>query len=114
VRTIQEVAEEAGRDLDGFGWHVFVFVNVGVDGERAREEAAFGMGGNYNQDFKPMVDSVAAAGTADEVTEKLAAFVDAGARSFVFTPMTTPEATDAMVHELVTEVMPRVQAHASS
>jgi probable F420-dependent oxidoreductase len=114
VQTIREVAEEAGRDLDGFGWHAFVFVNVGVDGDRAREEAAQGMGGNYNQDFRPMVDSVAAAGTADEVTEKLAAFVDAGARSFLFTPMTTPDATDAMVRELVTEVMHRVQAYASS
>ena len=35
-----------------------------------------------------MVDNVAAAGTPDEVSEKLEAFYDAGARHFVFSPAT--------------------------
>ena len=44
------------------------------------------MGGSYHQDFTEMVDSVAAAGTPDEVQRKLEAFVDAGARHFIFMP----------------------------
>jgi probable F420-dependent oxidoreductase len=114
VRTIRETAAANGRDLDGFGWYAFVFVTIDDDGERAREHAARGMGGIYNQDFKAMVDRVAVAGTAHEVTEKLAAFVDAGARAFVFSPVTAPDATEAMVHQLVEDVMPGVQAHADS
>jgi alkanesulfonate monooxygenase SsuD/methylene tetrahydromethanopterin reductase-like flavin-dependent oxidoreductase (luciferase family) len=114
VRTIRETAAATGRDLDGFGWYAFVFVTIDDDGERARERAAGGMGGIYKQDFTAMVDHVAVAGTADEVTEKLSAFVDAGARAFVFSPVTTPDATEVMVHQLVEEVMPGVQAHANS
>ena len=114
VRTIRETAAATDRDLDGFGWYAFVFVTIDDDGERARERVASGMGGIYNQDFRAMVDRVAVAGTADEVTEKLAAFVDAGARAFVFSPVTTPDASEAMVHQLVEDVMPGVQAHADS
>ena len=71
-------AAEAGRDLVGFDWCVWVFVNINPDGDIAREEAARSMGGTYNQDFPPMVDSVAAAGTVPEVTAKVQAFYDAG------------------------------------
>ena len=47
------------------------------------------MGGTYDQDFGPMVDSVAAAGTPDEVLEKVEQFVTAGARHLIFLPATT-------------------------
>ena len=63
AETMRQIAAEAGRDLDGFGWYLFVFVNVDPDGDRARDGAARTMGGNYRQDFKEMVDSVAVAGT---------------------------------------------------
>src|SRR6478672_6428352 len=78
VAIVRQTADVAGRDLAGFHWCVFVFVNVNPDGDVAREEAARTMGGTYNQDFKPMIDSVAAAGTTSEVTAKLQAFYDAG------------------------------------
>jgi probable F420-dependent oxidoreductase len=114
VTTIGEMAAEAGRDLSGFGWFAFVFVNVNPDGDVAREQAARAMGGNYNQDFGPMVDSVAAAGTTAEVTDKLKAFVDAGVRHFVFSPAPGGGDTDAIVHRLLDEVMPRVRHHAAA
>ena len=37
AETVRRVAAEAGRDLDGFGWYLFVFVNVDPDGDRARD-----------------------------------------------------------------------------
>jgi alkanesulfonate monooxygenase SsuD/methylene tetrahydromethanopterin reductase-like flavin-dependent oxidoreductase (luciferase family) len=111
VGTIRGLAQ--GRDLGGFGWYAFVFVNIDSDGLQARERTARFLGGTYNQDFRAMVDNVAAAGTASEVTNKLTQFVDAGARHFVFTPA-TPSGTDrdAVVRRLLEEVMPAVREHA--
>src|ERR1019366_9718395 len=86
VTTIKRVAGEAGRDLAGFEWCVWVFLNINPDGDAAREQAARTMGGTYNQDFRAMIDRVAAAGTAGEVTVKLRELYDAGARHFVFLP----------------------------
>jgi probable F420-dependent oxidoreductase len=111
--TIRRIAHAAGRTLDGFGWYAFVFVNVDADGARAREGAARMMGGTYDQDFRAMVDRVAAAGTPDEVADTLTAFVEAGARHFVFLPAAGPDGDpDAVVHRLLDDVMPRVRARA--
>ena len=110
VETIQEYASDAGRDLDDFGWYAWVFVNVHADGDRAREGAARTMGGSYDQDFREMVANVAVAGTPDEVTDKLVAFVDAGARHFIFMPAAGPDGdADAIVHGLLDDVVPRVR-----
>jgi len=114
VQTIRDVAGEAQRGLDGFGWYAWVFVNVDPDGGRAREGAARTMGGNYNQDFREMVDNVAAAGTPEEVVDKLTAFVQAGARHFVFMPAPGPDGDgDAIVRRLLDDVMPEVRARAA-
>ena len=110
VAIIAELAEAEGRDLGGFGYYAFVFVNVDPDGDAAREGAAACMGGNYNQDFRQMVDNVAAAGTPAEVTAKLLAFVDAGARHFIFTPATRSGNTDDIVARLLGDVVPAVRA----
>lgn len=93
VRTIRELAAEAGRDLTGFEWYTFVFVNVDREGTRARQEAARAIGGTYDQDFQAMIDNVAAAGTPDEVTRKLRDFVAAGVEHFIFMPAPTPTPT---------------------
>ncbi len=115
AETVRRIAAEAGRDLDGFGWYLFVFVNVDPDGDRARDGAARTMGGNYRQDFKQMVDSVAVAGTPPEVISKLQAFVDAGARHFIFMPAPGPGGDpDPIVHRLLDEVVPEVREYAAS
>jgi probable F420-dependent oxidoreductase len=107
VARIQDLADEVGRNLDLFEWYAFIFVYVHRDGRRARREAANMMGGTYDQDFGPMVDSVAAAGTAEEVLEKVEQFVAAGARHLIFLPATRQTADyDAIVRELVEEVVP--------
>jgi len=113
VATITHTAEEAGRDLTGFEWCVFVFLNVNPDGDVARDEAARTMGGTYNQDFGAMVDSVAAAGTTDEVTTKLCQFHDAGARHFVFLPATAGGGPRPVLDRLFGEVVPALHAHAT-
>lgn len=110
VAAIRDLAAAAGRDLAGFGWYAFVFVNVDDDGARARAAAAESMGGTYDQDFGAMVDHVAAAGTVAEVAEKVVAFVRAGARHFVFAPAPGRGGdADRIVRTVVDEVMPMVR-----
>ncbi|HVU74903.1 MAG TPA: TIGR03619 family F420-dependent LLM class oxidoreductase [Mycobacteriales bacterium] len=106
---IRAIAAAANRDLSGFGWHVFVFVNVGRDGRQAREATARSLGGLYDKDFAAMVDSVTASGTVDEVAEKLSAFVDAGARHFVFLPACDPGDADTVIDRLLSDVIPAVR-----
>jgi hypothetical protein len=57
---------------------------------------------------------VAAAGTAAEVTEKLTAYYDAGARPFVFHPATFGADTRPVLDALLGEVMPAVREHAAA
>jgi probable F420-dependent oxidoreductase len=113
VRTIRQAAEEAGRDLSAFHWLVWVFLNINPDGDVAREQAASTLGGTYNQDFQAMIDRVAAAGTADEVTAKLQAFYDAGARHFVFMPATGGAPHGPVLDRLFAEVAPPLHEHAA-
>jgi probable F420-dependent oxidoreductase len=114
VETVQQAAADAGRDLSAFDWYVFVFINVNPDGDTAREAAARSMGGTYNQEFRPMVDSVAAAGTAEEVTAKLQAFHDAGARHFVFSPATAGGEPQPVIDRLFGDVVPALREHAAA
>jgi len=109
VAVIRETAAADGRDLTDFEWFAFVFVNVDDDGDRAREDAARFLGGTYTKgDFAAMIDRVAAAGTVDQVTATLQAFVDAGARHLVFTPMVRGEPRP-LLDRLVGDVLPRLR-----
>lgn len=107
VETITTLATEAGRSLDGFEWFAFVFVNANPDGEVARSEAAAFLGGTYHQDFDAMLGSVAAVGTPEEVTERLQAYVDAGARHLIFTPATRSDAA-GIRRRLIDDIVPRL------
>jgi probable F420-dependent oxidoreductase len=114
VRKINQAAKQAGRDLARFHWCVWVFVNIRPDGDVAREEAARTISGTYNQDVRAMVDRVAAAGTAREVTSKLQAFYDAGARHFVFFPVTAGADERPVLDVLFAEVLPALREHAAA
>ncbi len=114
VATIRGLAEEAGRDLAGFEWCVWVFVNVNPDGDVARDECARTMGGTYDQDFHQMLDNVAAAGTGAEVIAKLQAFFDAGARHFVFLPATAGGDPRPVTERLFGDVVPALREYAST
>ncbi len=113
VATIGVAAEQAGRELTGFHWCVWVFLNINPDGAVARDETARTLGGSYDQDFRAMVDRVAAAGTAAEVTAKLVEFYDAGARHFVFMPATAGGDPRAVLDRLFGEVAPALHNHAA-
>ena len=62
-----------------------------------------------------MLDKVAAAGTPAEVLAKLRAFVDAGARHFVFLPAVGATGDpDLLARRIVDEIVPPLCDHAAS
>ena len=77
-------------------------------GDLARQQTASMMGGFYNQDFRKMIDSVAAAGTPSEVARKLSQFVEAGARRFILMPSAGRGAPIELIKRLFDEVLPAV------
>jgi probable F420-dependent oxidoreductase len=107
VQRIGAVAEEAGRDLSGFEWMVFLFANVRDDPEAAKDELVQFLGGTYRQDFRQMIERVAAAGRPEDVAARVQEFVDLGVRHVVFT---VPGSADrmAVMRRIVTEVVPQV------
>jgi len=109
VTTIRRLASAAGRDLSPFEWLAFVFINIDDDTEKAKEESAAFLGGNYRQNFSQMLGRVAVVGAPPEVERDLVAFVRAGVRHFVFTPATHTR-FDEVTMRLVNEVIPRVRA----
>jgi probable F420-dependent oxidoreductase len=113
VRKINQAAKQADRDLARFHWCVWVFLNISPDGDVAREEAARTIGATYSQDVRAMVDRVAAAGTPREVASKLQAFYDAGARHFVFLPVTAGAAGRPVLDHLFGDVVPALREHAA-
>lgn len=84
VQKVRAFAADAARDLSKFQWMEYLFINVQDDGEKARKDTIDFLGGAYNQDFGPIVDRVAAAGTPEQVIRRVQEFVDAGARHLIF------------------------------
>lgn len=111
VRRIGEIAAEAGRDLSRFQWMQFLFTTVRDDAGQALDEAAAFLGGTYRQDFRSMVDHVAAAGTPEQVAARVQAYVNAGARQIVFA-VAAQEGRLDMARRIADEVLPRVTAPA--
>ena len=107
VDTITSDARENGRDLAGFEWFVFLFTHIDDDGDVAREHLAQYLGGAYGQDFRAMVSSVAAAGTAREVRDRYQQMIDAGARHVIVAPVTGDRV--ATVSRLFDEVVPSLE-----
>jgi probable F420-dependent oxidoreductase len=107
VARIRELADQAGRSLEGFEWLHFLFTNVQEDASRARAETVRFLGGTYQQDFEAMVDRVAAAGDPDHVASRVREFVDAGARHVLFALATESDQL-AMARTIATEVIPKV------
>lgn len=105
ARTIGELAAAARRDMTSFRWCAFLFTNVHDDGDKARSEAAGYLSGNYRRDFGPLVEAVAAAGTAAEVRARIQSFIGAGARHLVIAPASRSRAVD-IVERVAAEVIP--------
>jgi probable F420-dependent oxidoreductase len=108
VARIHDAAAEASRGLEAFEWLVFVFVNAGADGARARAGAAEFLGGTYRQDVDAFVDRVAATGTAAQVAERLGEYVAAGARHLVLAIASRTEQR-RIAETIAAQVLPHIR-----
>ncbi|MWA03533.1 LLM class flavin-dependent oxidoreductase [Actinomadura sp. LD22] len=107
VRTIEEEAEAAGRDLAGFQWMMYLYCSVRRDGEQARDDVARFLGGAYGDKPREMLDRIAPSGTPEEVAGRLQRYVDAGVRHFVIAPAAHTGTLD-VVRLAAEEVLPRL------
>ena len=103
---IRAFGEEAGRDLSGFRFGLYVFTTVHEDGDRAREMAADRLGRQYAQDFSTLIGKYALAGTPDEVRARLREYVDAGARLVMLSSACPDGYIDENVRLIAEEVIP--------
>jgi probable F420-dependent oxidoreductase len=87
VRQVTDVAAEFGRSLDGFGWYAYLMVAVDADAAAARKGATTFLGTTYRQDVSAKIDRIAVAGSIDDVGERIAEFVEAGARHLIVCPV---------------------------
>ncbi|RAY12657.1 LLM class F420-dependent oxidoreductase [Actinomadura craniellae] len=107
VRAIEEEAWEAGRDLAGFEWMMYLYCSIRRDGDRARDDVAGFLGSAYGDKPGAMLDRIAPAGTPEEVAARLQQYVDAGVRHFVIAPA-APADTLEVVTLAAREVLPRL------
>jgi alkanesulfonate monooxygenase SsuD/methylene tetrahydromethanopterin reductase-like flavin-dependent oxidoreductase (luciferase family) len=106
VQQITELAGEHERSLDAFGWYAYLMVAVDADAAAARRGAAAFLGSTYRQDVGAMLDRITVVGTIDDVGERMAEFVEAGARHLIVCPIHGDVPT--MAGSLLEEVLPRL------
>lgn len=107
VETVTASATAAGRDLNGFEWLLFLYCSVRPDGDQARADVRSFLGAAYGDKPQSMLDTIAPAGTPEEVAARLQEYVDAGARHIVISPA-AHENTLEIVRLAATEVLPRL------
>ncbi len=106
VRQVTELAGERGRSLKGFGWYVYVMVGMDHDVPAAKRGAAAFLGRTYRQDVTAMIDHITVTGTIDEVGERIASFVEAGARHLIVCPIHGD--VHSMAGHLLEDVLPKL------
>lgn len=112
VRTIEDEAAAAGRDLAGFEWMAYLYCSIRADRDRARDDVARFLGGAYGDKPPEMLDRIAPAGTPEDVAPRLQQYVDAGVRHFIVSPA-AHEDTFEIVRLAVDEVLPRLTVPAA-
>jgi probable F420-dependent oxidoreductase len=109
LERIREVADGAGRRLDGFVRAHLAFVTVGRDHESARATWVRRLTRRYNQDFGPLADRYAVAGPAPHCAAQLERFVEAGVDYIVLNAIAEPEAELEQLEAMAAEVVPRLR-----
>ena len=106
TEKIRAFGAEAGRDLAGFRFGLYIFTAVHEDGDRAREMAITRLSRQYAQDFTGLVGKYALAGTPDEVKARLREYIDAGAIMVMLSSACPDEYIDENIRLIAEEVIP--------
>lgn len=91
LATIRAHAEEAGRQDVPFHTVVFIFTLLDDDYDTALDRASDMLQALYNRPFRDAARKYCLLGRPADALEQMQAFVDAGARRFVFSPLMRPD-----------------------
>ena len=109
VESNQEIAkyraDEGNESVVDPG--LFIFFCCHEDNETAVEYANERLSKQYNQDFSQMIDKYAIAGDPDRCSQRLAEYIDAGARTIILSAASPMHYVEEAESFMAQEVLPR-------
>ena len=109
METIRTVSADIGRGPDAVRGGLYVFACVHPDRTTALDLANRQLSRQYNQDFSKLVEKYTIAGSPDDCVARIRQYVDAGARTIMFSQGCPPDYADENTRLLATEVVPALR-----
>jgi probable F420-dependent oxidoreductase len=106
ISKIEAFGREEGRDMSAFCPGLFIFTSVYADRKEAEEVAARSLGKNYAQDFSKIAGRYVLYGSPEDCRKRLREYVDAGARSVMFSWACRHEDIERNMETIAKEVLP--------
>ena len=111
VARISGFAGESGRDLSGFQWGHFASISIADTVEEAAQVAAERLGARYSSraEMLSLVGSYSILGPVPACVDRIAAYIEAGARRIVFGWSGKPEDIERHIAITANEIIPAVR-----
>lgn len=106
LEKIKTFGREAGRDMSAFRPGLFIFASVYPDRKEAEDVAARSLGKNYAQDFSKIAGRYVLYGSPEDCRKRLKEYVDAGARTVIFSWACRHDDIDRNMEMIAKEVVP--------
>jgi len=106
LTKIDAFGREAGRDMSAFRPGLFIFTSVYPDRKEAEEVAARSLGKNYAQDFSKIAGRYVLYGSPEDCRKRLREYIDAGARSVMFSWACRHDDIERNMETIAKEVIP--------
>lgn len=106
MERIARYTAEAGRPAGTVRGGMFVFTCVHEDRATALDLANQQLSKQYNQDFSKMVEKYTISGSPDECIARLKQYIDAGARTIMFSQGCPPDYVDTNTKLIAETVIP--------
>jgi probable F420-dependent oxidoreductase len=106
MEKIAHFTDEAGRPEGTVKGGLFIFTCVHEDRETALELANKQLSKQYNQDFSKMVEKYTIAGSPEDCIARVQQYIDAGARTIVFSQGCPPDYVDQNITAIAEGILP--------
>lgn len=106
MEKIGRFTQDAGRPAGTVRGGLFVFTCVHEDRDRALSLINEQLSKQYNQDFTQMVEKYTIAGSPQDCIARLRQYIDAGARTVMFSPGCPPDYTEENTRLIAEMVIP--------
>ena len=112
VARIGGFAAEAGRDMADFQWGHLAFISIADTVEQAAETSAARLGGRYgsHEQMMSVVGSYCVLGPVQTCIERLAEYIEAGARHIIFSWHTRAGDIDRQIALTTQQIIPALRA----